>query len=215
MYKYKNNLYPDIRTLAKVQCVNYKKLKDLIWDKVPIDDAVEKLKELKTVKSLSKTKNILSKLTKDQVEMLEKERHFEYIKFRYNLSQQNRYSFELVKAKNLVEVIDVRSTQLIQLFINALNRGVSVQDCYEKMKYSFLKNMRDDSPSYTRNISNSRKLLRRYMLQISLDYPPSVNHYWIHGTKNGRAIVYIGAKGRIYRELSYWKIKEATKELEQ
>lgn len=47
------------------------------------------------------------------------------------------------------------------------------------------------------------------MLTIKLDYPPSVNHYWIHGTRNGRAIVYIGAKGRIYRETSYWVIKEA------
>ncbi len=151
-YKYKHSLYPDIRTLAKEQCVNYEKLKDLIWDKVPIAEAIEKLKELKTVQMLAKNhQGLLSKLTKEQIEMLEQERHFEYIKFGYRVgSNSERYNYEVVKVKNLVEVINVKNIILIRVFIHALLRGESVQDSYEKMRHSSLKHMKDESPSLYR-----------------------------------------------------------------
>lgn len=43
------------------------------------------------------------------------------------------------------------------------------------------------------------------MQELTLDYPPSVNHYWRHvGTK-----VLISAEGRGYREAVTWTVFEA------
>lgn len=36
--------------------------------------------------------------------------------------------------------------------------------------------------------------------QVELPYPPSVNHYWVSGRRNGRPVRYLSEKARIFKQ---------------